>query len=174
MKIDRLKRIIAECMRESVNEVEPESPTGMSAVNVAEQTGQYTELVKVPDYMDPEPLNIVRMKGPSAAIDYLVAQIKNYQPKQLTEPPWKSTDKTFDRGDYVLYWSDSEKYVGLVQVGESLKEMTTTSGGGGSSAGTPGYMTPHAFSKRKYSEKAYKGSESLGYTKVDNKKKNTK
>jgi len=172
----KIKKLIKECLSEIINEVEPESPTGMSAVNVEEQVGQYTELVKVNDYQDPEPMQIVKMKGPSAAIDYLVGQVKNYKPTQLASPPWASTDKTFDRGDYVLYWNEAQGYVGLVKVGSEVNEMTTTSGGGGSSAGTPGYMIPGAFSKRgsKYSERAHKGSESLGYKIADNKKKNTK
>lgn len=47
---------------------------------------------------------------------------------------------------------------------DKLDEMTTTSGGGGSSAGTPGYNIPGAFSRRGGSKKGIAGSAALGYT----------
>jgi len=47
--------------------------------------------------------------------------------------------------------------------GETIDEMTTTSGGGGSSAGTPGYNVPGAFSRKGGSKAGVEGSRKLGY-----------
>lgn len=47
---------------------------------------------------------------------------------------------------------------------DTIDEMTTTSGGGGSTAGTPGYNIPGAFSDKGGSKKGVEGSEKLGYT----------
>ena len=171
MTVGDIKHLIRECVRETISEIESESPTGMMAVNLAEappqqqQGTKYTELAKVADYSDPQPLQLIKMKGPSAAIDYLISQLNQYQPKQLPAPPWKSTDKTFDRGDYVLYWSETENYVGLVKAGEDLQEMSTT-------GGVAGYATPYAFSKNSNgSTRALAAS--VGFKRVSNQKKNT-
>ena len=54
-------------------------------------------------------------------------------------------------------------------VREVMKEMSTT-------AGAPGYQTPHAFSKNKSKNRATKQAEKLGYKTVKQKKRpyNTK
>jgi hypothetical protein len=166
MTVNDIKRLIREC----IEEIESESPTGMLAVNIAEappsQSAKYTELAKVVDYVDPQPLQLIKMKGPSAAIDYLVSQLSHYQPRQLPSPPWQSTDKTFDRGDYVLYWNETSNYVGLVQVGEDLQEMSTT-------GGVAGYMTPNAFGTKGSTGSTKALAASVGFKKAVNPKKNT-
>jgi hypothetical protein len=174
MTVGDVKHLIRECVRETLSEIESESPTGMMAVNLAEappaeSSGvKYTELAKVADYTDPQPLQLIKMKGPSAAIDYLVSQANRYQPKQLPSPPWQSTDKTFDRGDYVLYWNETNKYVGLVKVdnGEDLQEMTGT-------GAVAGYMTPNAFGTKGSTGSTRALAASVGFKKVSNQKKNT-
>lgn len=131
MKTSQLKSIIKTLVMEVLSEIEPDSPTGMSAVNVKEtdQTGQkYYTIVSLQDYQDPEPMKLVKMKGPDAAIDYLAQWDSGAksEAQPSTTPPWGSTDKTFDRGDYILYWNESLGYVGLVRV-ESPNSSATAS-----------------------------------------------
>ena len=106
MKTSQLKSIIKKLVLEVLSEIEPDSPTGMFAVNVKEtdQSGQkYYTIVSLQDYQDPEPMKLVKMKGPDAAVDYLAQYDKptdgSAKTQPATTPPWGSTDKTFDRGD---------------------------------------------------------------------------
>ena len=172
MKLSDLKKLIRECVLESLNEVEPESPTGMSAINVVEadpeegQTEYYT-IVFVQDYQDPEPLKLVKMKGPDAAIDYLAQwdQGQDSEVNPSTTPPWGSSDKTFDRGDYILSWNEGLGYVALTRTNQTtgISEMTD-------SGAVAGFQTPQAFSRRDGSAKAVAAS--AGYTRVKKKDKN--
>lgn len=177
MKLSQLKKLIKEIIIKELSEIEPDSPTGMFAVNLADQQTpasqqKYFTIVNVKSYQDPEPMKLVKMKGPDAAIDYLSKYDQGVESdvNPSTTPPWGSNDKTFDRGDYILFWNESVGYVGLVrtnrasQTNSTLGEMSTT-------GGVSGFQTPYAFSKRNGSERALAAS--TGYTKVG-KNKNSK
>lgn len=171
MNLSDLKKLINECILEQLSEVEPDSPTGMFAVNLESgdqsEEGQleYYTIAFVNDYQDPEPLKLIKMKGPDAAIDYLSQwdQGRESEVNPSPTPPWGSSDKTFDRGDYILSWNEPMGYVALTRTSQSsssgeVSEMTTT-------GAVAGYQTPFAFSKRGDGSKRAV-SATKGYTKV--------
>jgi len=177
MNLPQLKNLIKEIVLKELSEIEPDSPTGMFAVNLSDQQSpetqqKYFTIVNVRDYQDPDAMKLVKMKGPDAAIDYLSKYDQGVKSdvNPSTVPPWGSNDKTFDRGDYILFWNENVGYVGLVRTKRAsqntpaLDEMSTT-------GGVAGFQTPYAFSKRNGSERAL--SASTGYTKVG-KNKNSK